>query len=75
MRTTINIDDELYSIARSLAESRGISMGEAVSELMRRGVQSETVSYEQRSGLPVMQVSEDAVPITPEQIAQDEDEA
>ncbi|MFW5710944.1 MAG: hypothetical protein ACOCZA_03260 [Spirochaetota bacterium] len=75
MRTTINIDDELYSIARSLAESRGISMGAAVSELMRRGVQSGTASYEQRSGFPVMQVSEEAAPITPEQVAQDEEEA
>lgn len=75
MRTTINIDDELYSIARSLAESRGISMGAAVSELMRRGLQSETVSYEQRSGFPVLQVSEQAAPITPEQVSQDEEEA
>jgi len=75
MRTTINIDDKLYSIARSLAESRGISMGEAVSELMRRGLQNGSVSYEERSGLPVMQVSEQAAPITPEQVAQDADEA
>jgi hypothetical protein len=75
MRTTINIDDEMYSIARSLAESRGISMGAAVSELMRRGVQGGSDSYEKRSGLPVMQVSENASPITPAQVAQDEDEA
>ena len=75
MRTTINIDDELYSIARSLAESRGISMGEAVSELMRQGLQRESVSYEERSGFPVLQVSEQAAPITPEQVAHDEDEA
>ena len=75
MRTTINIDDELYSIARSLAESRGISMGEAVSELMRQGLQRGSVSYEERSGFPVLQVSEQAPPITPEQVAHDEDEA
>lgn len=42
MRTTINIDDDVLETARSLAEARRISLGEAVSFLMRRGATART---------------------------------
>lgn len=74
MRTTINIEDDLYRIARSRAESRGVSVGRAVSELMRKGLESDRVGYEEKNGLPVMSVSEDAPPITPEDVRRIEDE-
>ena len=37
MRTTLTIDDDVLTLARGLADSRGISLGEAVSYLARRG--------------------------------------
>jgi hypothetical protein len=40
MRTTISIDDDVLMLARSLADARGISLGEAVSYLARRGATS-----------------------------------
>lgn len=38
MRTTLELDDVVLAAARSLARSRGISLGAAVSELARRGL-------------------------------------
>ncbi|HRW19419.1 MAG TPA: antitoxin [Dermatophilaceae bacterium] len=40
MRTTLELDDQVLAAARSLARSRGTSLGAAVSELARRGLQA-----------------------------------
>jgi hypothetical protein len=38
VRTTLDLDDTVLAAARSLARSRRISLGDAVSELARRGL-------------------------------------
>ena len=38
MRTTINLPDDVYAAARSVATLRGVSLGEAVAELAREGL-------------------------------------
>jgi len=38
MRTTINLDDDVASIVRQYAASRSLAMGKAISELVRRGM-------------------------------------
>lgn len=38
MRTTINIDDDVAPTVKRYAESRSISIGKAVSELVRKGI-------------------------------------
>jgi hypothetical protein len=38
MRTTINLDDDVITIVKQYAESRAVSLGKAVSELVRRGI-------------------------------------
>lgn len=56
MRTTLELDDRVLAAARSLARARGTSLGEAVSELARRGLasgSSVTVDYAY-SPFPVM---------------------
>ncbi len=37
MRTTINLEDDAYAVARAYARSRELRLGQAVSELVRRG--------------------------------------
>ncbi len=37
MRTTLNLDDDIFQIAKDYAENRSIGLGKAVSELVRRG--------------------------------------
>lgn len=73
MRTTLDLDPEILSAARQLAADRSISMGKAVSELARRGLQTR-VKSSTRQGFPVFQISRDARPITLEDVRSVEDE-
>lgn len=38
MRTTINLDDDIAPLVKKYSESRAVSLGKAVSELVRRGI-------------------------------------
>jgi hypothetical protein len=38
MRTTFSLDDDVFLVVRSYAESRSLALGKAVSELVRRGL-------------------------------------
>lgn len=41
MRTTLTLPDDVYAVAKSLAVRHGVSIGEALAELARRGMNSE----------------------------------
>jgi len=41
MRTTLAIDDEVFLHARRLAQERHISIGAAVSDLLREGIRAQ----------------------------------
>lgn len=43
-RTTLELDDSVLAAAHSLARARGTSLGETVSELVRRGLASGTTT-------------------------------
>lgn len=73
MRTTITLDDDVLRLARSLSRARSISLGAAVSELIRRAVRQERITTEE-DGFPVFRVSPGAPPITLEDVKQAEDE-
>ena len=75
MRTTINLDEDLLQIARSLARARSISIGAIISELMRKGLELQRrLAVDQKSGFPVFQIPRDARPITLEDVKKGEDE-
>lgn len=46
MRTTLTIQDDILAAARQRAEFLGISIGEALSELARRGLEKELAEEE-----------------------------
>lgn len=46
MRTTINIDDEVYIIAKHLAQTNNHSIGDTISELVRKGLDRELPKFE-----------------------------
>lgn len=48
MRTTLAIDDDVFNIARQKAQREHVSIGAAVSELMRMGVRSMQMPASQR---------------------------
>lgn len=72
MRTTINIDDEVYAVARSIAESTSQSIGKVITDLVRKGL-SPTSSVSYRDNLPVFEVRESSPVITIDDVLKDED--
>ena len=72
MRTTLDIDDSLLAIARVRAREKGISIGAAVSEIMRRGL--EVPRTRSKRGFPVFQLPLDAPIITDEIVARYRDD-
>lgn len=59
MRTTVDLPADVHAATRSIARDRGITMSEAIAELIRRGLgQSGPVAFgrSERTGLPVARV-------------------
>lgn len=55
MRTTLAIEDDALALAREVARRRRLSLGKAVSELVRRGARQPVVTAG-RNGLSVVQL-------------------
>lgn len=67
MRTTLEIEDDVLDLAKSVAEARHISVGKAMSWLARRGAKT-PAPLSQRNGLCVFQVSDPSATFGPEDI-------
>jgi hypothetical protein len=67
MRTTLSLDDEVVRLVKHYAESRSLSLGKAVSELVRRGL---TTPRPTRTvnGLRVFDLPADSPPVTRKKI-------
>lgn len=57
MRTTVNIDEDVFELARALAEAQRIPLGKALSALARRGAKARTPSVS-RNGFHTFTLSE-----------------
>jgi hypothetical protein len=75
VRTTLSLDDEALAAARELAATRKQTLGQVVSDLMRRGLMARTRYPAKEDGFPVFLVAEDSPPITLEDVKRYEDEA
>jgi len=62
MRTTLDIQDDAMDVARTYAQSRRISLGKAVSELLLREPPSRGI--EVVNGLPRLKISDPRVVVT-----------
>ena len=77
MRTTLTIDDDVLALARAVAQARKVSVGNALSDLARRGHHA-SISTRQVGGFVVFDVPGSVPRIDPERVRQaeaDEDEA
>ena len=75
MRTTIDLPDDLYRLARSIAHDTSRSLSETVADLIRRGLgekQPGAFSRSDRTGLPVLRLG---TVITSEDVRALEDDA
>ena len=75
MRTTLTIDDDLFTAAKTLAAEKSESIGKALSDLARQGLRSTARARGRtRSGFPVFSVPAGARSITLEDVKKFEDE-
>jgi hypothetical protein len=63
MKTTLTLADDAIALAKKLARRKRMTLGEAVSELVRRGA-SRPVPTSQRNGLTLIRLSERTTPVT-----------
>jgi hypothetical protein len=74
MRTTINIEDDAFAAAQSYAQARALKLGQAVSELIRRG-STEKLPLKQKKGIWVFDLPSDTPRVTARQVQQMLDES
>jgi hypothetical protein len=71
MRTTLNIDDDVLEIAKSVADVNRISLGQAMSDLARRGITAPVgTRRDPVSGLLVFDVPANAPTVSTEDVQQ-----
>ena len=61
MRTTLTIDDDVLAAAKQFADSRGLTLGEAVSQLARATL-TERRRFDTRNGIVLLPASSTATP-------------
>ena len=68
MRTTLSLDDDLLPNVKGYAESRDISLGKAVSELVRKGLRA-PLQTRIVNGFHVVELPSGSPTITSEHVA------
>lgn len=63
MRTTLNLPDDVHRVVNDFADARGLSLGEAVAELVRKGLR-QGFHTDTDDAFPCFVVPEDARPLT-----------
>ncbi len=67
MRTTITIEDDAFATANAYAKARALKLGQAVSELIRRG-SAEQLPLRQKNGVWVFELPPDTPRVTALQV-------
>lgn len=67
VRTTLTLDDDVAELAARLAKARRVSLGKAVSDLARRGLNAPTASTE-KEGLVVFRLPADSPTVTTDDV-------
>jgi hypothetical protein len=73
MRTTINLPEDVYEAARSVAAVKDISLGDALAELVRQGLRP-PMRMEMKNGIPMVVLPKDSPLITLEHTLAIEDD-
>ena len=69
MRTTLNIEDEALAKLKKYAEERRLSLGEAASTLIDRGIEA-TPKFKTKGGWAIFELPQGAPPLTTELVKQ-----
>ena len=74
MRTTITLEDDAFAMASAYARARALKLGQAVSELIRRGG-ADKLPLRQVDGVWVVDLPADTPPLSARQVQQMLDES
>ncbi|NJD20729.1 MAG: CopG family transcriptional regulator [Gemmatimonadetes bacterium] len=74
MRTTLNLDDDVLLAVKELAELRGATAGEVLSDLARRALTAGRAGAGGRNGVPILDPVEGVGIVTPEVVDRLRDE-
>jgi hypothetical protein len=67
MRTTLTLDDEAFLKAQAYAEARDLKLGQAVSELIRRGA-ADRLPMKKKNGAWIFELPPDLPKVTARQV-------
>jgi len=73
MRTTLSLDDDVFSSVKTYAKSRSLGLGKAVSELVRKGLRA-PLQTRVVNGFHVVVLPPDSPPVTTEDVKRLQDE-
>lgn len=73
MRTTLDLDDDILQAAKEIAAARGLTAGQVVSQLARKGLEPSRVARV-RNGVPVLPRRPDAPRLTMKRVNELRDE-
>jgi hypothetical protein len=74
MRTTLQLDDDVFDLVRRLANSRRVSLGRAVSDLVRKGLTTQA-RVRTEKGLVVFDLPADSPLVNMERVKRLENES
>lgn len=74
VRTTLQIDDDLYQAAKSMATAESRTIGKVISSLLRKALQPPHYR-ETDEDIPSFRVSENAPPLTLEMVREANEDA
>lgn len=75
MRTTLNLDEDVLRAVKELAELRGSTAGQVLSELARAALVGKRATTTVRNGVPLLRPTPDEALVTPAIVDQLRDEA
>jgi hypothetical protein len=67
VRTTLTLEDDAFEVAQTYARARSLRLGQAVSELIRRG-SAERLPIKRHGGVWVFDLPADAPKVTSRQV-------
>ena len=74
VRTTINLDDDVFPLIKKYAESRRVPLGRAASELVRRGLTTKRPTRKV-NGLTIFELPAESPQVTTQQVRRLEEDA
>ena len=70
MRTTLNLDDDVFATAKALANQQRKPVGVVVSSLLRTALNPTAKVDSKRNGMPLFPIAKNARQVTPQIISQ-----